>query len=77
MKGKIDKLLSVCIWLGVVWVVWKWRNNIVHRKVVLAEDKTVEEIKARTWSWFSVKDPSVSSFSFKDWLANPRLFISC
>ncbi|GFP87170.1 hypothetical protein PHJA_000860700 [Phtheirospermum japonicum] len=73
LKGKRGKSVSMCIWLGVVWVLWKWRNDMVHNNVEIVEDKLVEEIKARTWSWISVKDHLGSSFSFKDWLANPRL----
>ncbi|KAL8552774.1 hypothetical protein ACS0TY_001455 [Phlomoides rotata] len=76
-RGKKGKIFSVSVWSCVVWVIWKLRNDVIFNNVEVCFDKVVEEIKARIWSWFVTKDFGCMRFSFNDWLANPRLVLSC
>lgn len=59
------------LWTCVTWLIWKNRNETVY-----CDDKPdlgliVEEVKARLWSWISVKAPEFFKGSFGDWLRNP------
>lgn len=65
-RGKRGKLIATCLWLGVVWLLWKWRNDTIFRNLEFSNIKFIEEIKTSTWSWLFTKDKATSRFSFSD-----------
>lgn len=76
-RGKKNKIIVSCIWLGVIWVIWKWRNDIIFRGGSFILEKIIEEIRCRTWSWMLARELSFSQFSFTEWVANISLLIGC
>lgn len=36
-------------------------------------ERLMEELKARLWSWFVVKEARCQTFSFSDWLVIPGM----
>lgn len=76
-RVKKDTNLSMAIWLCVVWLIWKGMNALILEGAVFSIDKTVEELKARLWSWCYVKCIGFSGFSFNDWNVNPRMVLGC
>lgn len=59
--------------LCVEWLIWKGRNDAIFEGKTFWVDKTCDEIKAKLWSWFYVKNLVRLDYSFKDWLDNPKL----
>ncbi|KAL8515049.1 hypothetical protein ACS0TY_013943 [Phlomoides rotata] len=47
LPGKHGKRFVACIWLGVVWLIWKWRNTIMFKNENFSAPKFIEELKAR------------------------------
>lgn len=64
------------LWLCVVWMLRKGRNNLIFRDLKFSIIKTVDKIKARLWSWVSMKDPKWVNFSFNDWLLKPLFVVN-
>lgn len=43
----------------------------------ISVEKVVDKLKARLWSWCSVKIAFNNCFSYNDWLMNPKLILDC
>lgn len=67
-KGKVASAL----WIAIVWSLWNYRNRVLFEGIKWKEDRIVEEIKARLWSWVSIKEKYLHQFSFSDWRKNIR-----
>ncbi|KAL8552555.1 hypothetical protein ACS0TY_001300 [Phlomoides rotata] len=74
-RGRMGKLAAISIWECIVWLLWKSRNALVFHQQQQVRDKIVEEVKIRTWSWFSEKLNFSSSFCFEDWNTQPSRLI--
>ncbi|KAL8491338.1 hypothetical protein ACS0TY_023097 [Phlomoides rotata] len=71
-RRKRGKHVAVSIWLGTVWIIWKWRNALIFKNDVASSKRILDELKSRLWSWLIIKYPVCSNFSFRDWIVNPR-----
>lgn len=65
-NGKTKRWLGG-LWIGVVWVVWRWRNKVIHEQQQWDFRKMEEEIKCRFWSWCVVKGVAQLNTRFVDW----------
>ncbi|KAL8498902.1 hypothetical protein ACS0TY_022029 [Phlomoides rotata] len=65
-------MVAVCIWEGIVWTLWKWRNARIFKGTEVLSDKVIDEIKVRLWSWIGTKDTRWNQFSFEEWRKNLR-----
>ncbi|KAL8464782.1 hypothetical protein ACS0TY_034326 [Phlomoides rotata] len=45
LKGKKGKLYAICIWEGIVWLLWKKRDNIIFWNEEIDWDRTLEQLK--------------------------------
>ncbi|KAL8483406.1 hypothetical protein ACS0TY_026198 [Phlomoides rotata] len=74
-RGK-GMLVLVVIWQCMIWLIWKARNAIIFEGVTFNSNNLLEELKARVWSWFVVKDLEWASLPFRVWLVNPRMLLA-
>lgn len=70
-SGK-DSRMADTLWIGVVWTLWNVRNDRIFNDIIPEATKIWEEIKARMWSWLSVKYCKVRDTPFTVWAKNPR-----
>ncbi|KAL6518068.1 hypothetical protein OROMI_033769 [Orobanche minor] len=77
LRGVQGRKVVVTLWSCIVWRLWKSRNDVIFNDADFCLDVVVEDIKARLWSWCFVKKIGCSSFSFRDWLVNPRMVLDC
>ncbi|KAL8478208.1 hypothetical protein ACS0TY_030195 [Phlomoides rotata] len=67
--------LAAAIWTATVGAIWKSRNTQVFDGVDPNLQKALDEIKAKTWPWFSTKTKYGNNQSFSTWHRNLRLCI--
>lgn len=50
LNGKVWKTFAICIWVCIIWVVWKRINKLIFENVEFNTIHFVDEIKSRLWS---------------------------
>lgn len=68
--SKHKKIVST-FWIDTIWTIWKCRNELIFDGIVACLDKVIDELKARLWSWLTVKVPEIKNSTFSEWLLNP------
>ncbi|KAL8476037.1 hypothetical protein ACS0TY_028632 [Phlomoides rotata] len=66
LRGRRGRIDVVCVWEGIVWTLWKWRNSKFFKGIEVSVNKIVDEIKARLWSWIGIKGTRWNNFGFED-----------
>jgi len=62
-----------CMWMAVVWVIWKQRNNIIFSSGTIDNIEMFTVAQLKTWGWITTKFPK-AELSYSDWCLNP---LSC
>lgn len=77
LKGKKGREYGVFIWEGMVWSIWKARNNYIFRNEQFNESKTFDELRSRLWSWIYSKRKEEGFSNMADWFGRPRSCLKC
>ncbi|XP_057779398.1 uncharacterized protein LOC130997977 [Salvia miltiorrhiza] len=64
-KKETRALLGV--WAGVIWVLWKTRNECKFQQGEWNKNRVVADLKSRVWSWMNVYNISKSPCEFRRW----------
>ncbi|KAK2456949.1 hypothetical protein QL285_004267 [Trifolium repens] len=51
-RGKRNTDCLALIWISFMWLIWRFRNNVVFNNKVLIIEELVEHIKFQAWKWF-------------------------
>ncbi|KAL8511876.1 hypothetical protein ACS0TY_018349 [Phlomoides rotata] len=70
---KNGKEFAVCVWLCVIWAIWKMRNASIFRHEEPSVNKAFGEVKSRLWSWLRPWIKDINEVKFRDWACNPRI----
>ncbi|XP_057790812.1 uncharacterized protein LOC131007917 [Salvia miltiorrhiza] len=73
LGDKVDFHFMACVWICVVWCIWKARNDCIFSKASWNISKVVTEIKIRTWSWTQVYKQMPQSLDLKSWMIKPKV----
>ncbi|KAL8465461.1 hypothetical protein ACS0TY_034821 [Phlomoides rotata] len=69
--GDESATLGITLWIGVVWNLWKLRNDVVFNGGKLNLEKVIGNIKICVWTWMKAKGLVDYKFSFSSWLGDP------
>lgn len=61
------------LWVCTIWVIWKWRNDVLFSNKEWNFRRIGDEIKCRFWSWCAARGEVESIMSFNNW-ANHSLY---
>lgn len=73
--GKKGRRVGVGPWVCIIWRIWKSRNELIFEGKEYNLERMFEDIRVRLWSWVSNVFPVICSFSFGEWLSNPRFAV--
>ena len=67
----IHSFLTI-IWMTIVWVIWKERNNMIFNQKINTLDHLLDNVKFISFSWLKTYKPTYA-FSYHDWWRHPLL----
>lgn len=70
--GKKGKTLCSTVWHGVIWYLWKARNDKMFKGGEEMMDDTFDKIKYNMWTWVRNKQLVLPGYEFLDWEISPR-----
>ncbi|KAL8493193.1 hypothetical protein ACS0TY_024418 [Phlomoides rotata] len=70
LGGHTNKRIAYSLWVGRIWLIWKIRNDLIFNNINPSVEKAVGEIKARLWSWLSIRKTDWGMSSFQEWSRN-------
>ncbi|KAL8501243.1 hypothetical protein ACS0TY_020699 [Phlomoides rotata] len=67
--GKGSSGLS--LWIGVIWNLWNFCNDIVFNNGILNIDRVIGNVKISLWTWMKAKGLIDFDCNFSSWLGDP------
>lgn len=62
------------VWVGIIWSIWLYRNNIIFRNHVSDAEKVFVVSQMKMQAWINNRIDKVK-FNYFDWCLNPILCI--
>ncbi|KAL8485478.1 hypothetical protein ACS0TY_027685 [Phlomoides rotata] len=62
---------AASIWIGMVWSIWKLRNEVIFNKATINLERELSKIKINVWNWISIKEVRLSDCNSSLWFENP------
>ncbi|XP_057791348.1 uncharacterized protein LOC131008491 [Salvia miltiorrhiza] len=64
---KKEKRFLLSVWSGVIWSIWKVRNECKFQLGEWNSYKMIVELKSRLWSWMTIHNVQKSTEEFRSW----------
>lgn len=63
------------LWICKIWILWRWRNDLLFGDKAWDSRRVLEEIKCRFWSWCTFWGEVGMNLSYYTWANNKLVFL--